>query len=122
MENNKSTDWIKNLLNNTILLKWVKKYSADNLLEDNNLADKFKIKYNEDSISVGDNTLTKLLVTQARYNGSEYVRFNIKQLKEAIDLVGNEGELIVSSENNKELFIQVKDTIVVVSPLPKTDK
>jgi len=114
-------DWVKNLLNNITLLKWVKKFSADNLLEDNKLADKFNIKCNEDSISVGDGSLTKLLVTQARFGGKEYVRYNVKQLKEALDLVGSEGELIISEDNNKELFVQVKDTIVVVSPLPKTD-
>jgi len=62
-----------------------------------------------------------LLVTQARYNGKEFVRYNVKQLKEALDLVGNEGELIISEENNKELFIQVKDMVVVVSPLPTND-
>ena len=115
-------DWIKNLLNNLILLKWVKKFSADNLLDDNKLANKFKIKCNEDSISVGDSTMTKLLVTQARFGGKEYVRYNVKQLKEALDLVGSEGELIISEDNNKELFVQIKDTIVVVSPLPNADK
>lgn len=115
-------DWIKSLLNNLLLIKWVKKFSADKLLEDNKLADKFKVKYNEESISVGDSTMTKLLVTQARFGGKEYVRYNLKQLKEAIDLVGGEGELIIAEDNNKELFMQVKDTIVVVSPLPKADK
>lgn len=115
-------DWVKNLLNNNILLKFIKKYSADNLMEDNKIADKFGIKCNEDSISVGDTTLTKLLVTQARFNGKEFVRYNVKQLKEILDLVGSEGELIISEDNNKELFVQVKDLVVVVSPLPTTDK
>jgi len=117
-----SNDFIKNLLNNLTLLKWVRKFSADNMLDDNSLAEKFKVKCNEESISVGDSTLTKLLITQARFNGKEYVRYNVKQLKEALDLVGSEGEMIISEDNNKELFIQVKDTIVVVSPLPKTDR
>ena len=121
-ENKKPMDWIKNLLNNLILLKWVRKFSADNLLEDNKIANDFNIKCNEESISVGDGTLTKLLVTQARFDGKEYVRYNLKQLREALDLVGSEGELIISEENNNELFLQVKDTIVVVSPLPKKDK
>ena len=126
MENQEKTkrpmDWVKNLLNNLTLLKWVRKFSADNLMEDNHLADKFKIKCNEESISVGDSSMTKLLVTQARFSGKEFVRYNVKQLKEALDLVGSEGELIISEDNNKELLIQVKDTIVVVSPLPKADK
>lgn len=118
----KIKEQIKNLLNNMVLLKWVRKYSADNLLDDNTLAKKFSVKCNENSISVGDKSLTKLLITQARFNGKEFVRYNIKQLKGALELVGDDGELIVSSDNNNELFIQVKDTVVVVSPLPKTDK
>lgn len=121
MEKNQNRSWLKNLLNNLVLLKWVRKYSADNLLEDNKLADKFGIKCNEESISVGDSTMTKLFVSQARYGGKEFVRYNIKQLKEAVDLVGAEGELIISEDNNRELFIQVKDSVVVVSPLPKAD-
>ena len=120
-KNQKDMSWIKNLLNNNILLKWVKKFSADNLLDENKLAVKFGVRCNEQSISVGDSTMTKLFVSQARYGGKEYVRYNVKQLKEALDLVGAEGELIISEENNKELFIQVKDSIVVVSPLPKAD-
>ena len=124
MENEKTNDrsWIKVILNNTILLKWVKKFSADNLQDDNSLALKFGVKCNEDSLSIGDSTLTKLLVTQARFGGNEYVRYNVKQLKEALDLVGSEGELIISEDNNKELFIQVKDTIAIISPLPVVDK
>ena len=114
--------WVKNLLNNNTLLKWVRKYSADNLLGDNALAEKFGIKCNEDSISVGDQTMTKLIVTQARFSGKEFVRFNVQQIKETLDVLGKEGELIISAENNNELFIQEKDTCVVISPLPKTDK
>ena len=117
----KDMGWVKNLLNNNILLKWVKKFSADNLLEDNKLAEKFGVRCNEESLSIGDSTMTKLFVSQARYGGKEFVRYNVKQLKEALDLVGSEGELIISEDNNKELFIQVKDSIVVVSPLPKAD-
>ena len=117
----KDIGWIKNLLNNNILLKWVKKFSADNLMEDNTLAEKFGVRCNDESLSVGDSTMTKLFVSQARYGGKEFVRYNVKQLKEALDLVGSEGELIISEENNKELFIQVKDSVVVVSPLPKAD-
>jgi hypothetical protein len=117
----KNIGWVKNLLNNLILLKWVRKFSADNLLDDNKKAEQFGVKCNEESISVGDKNMLKMLVTQARYSGKEFVRYNIKQLKEALDLVGSEGELIISEDNNKELFIQVKDSVVIVSPLPKSD-
>jgi len=118
----KPIEWVKTLLNNNILLKWVKKFSCDNLLDDNKLAEKFNIKFNEDSISIGDSGLTKLLVTQAKYDGKEFVRYDVSQLKQALDLVGSDGELIISEENNKELFIEVKDMVVVVSPIPTSDK
>lgn len=120
-KNQKNLGWVKNLLNNLVLLKWVRKFSADNLMDDNKKAEQFGVKCNEESISVGDKNMLKMLVTQARYSGKEFVRYNIKQLKEALDLVGTEGELIISEDNNKELFIQVKDSVVIVSPLPKSD-
>jgi hypothetical protein len=118
---NKDMGWVKNLLNNLTLLRFVKKYSADNLMDDNTRAESFGVKCNESSISIGDKNMFKMLVTQARYNGKEFVRYNIKQLKEVFDFVGDEGELIVSAENNNELFVQVKDSVVIVSPLPKSD-
>ena len=114
--------WIKGLLNNIPLLKWVRKYSADNLLENNELSEKYGVATNEDSITVCDETLTKLIVTHSRYAGKEYVRFNMKQLGEVIKLLGEEGELIISAENNNEMFVQIKDTVIVVCPLPKDDR
>ncbi len=122
MEKKQDIGFIKNLLNNLPLLRWVKKFSADNTLDDNSLAEKFGVKCNEQSISVGDKSMTKLFVSQARYNGEEFVRYNIAQIKETLDLLGADGELIISKSNTKELFIQVKDSVVVVSPLPKSDK
>ena len=117
----KDLAWIKTLLNNMPLIKWVKKYSADNLNKDNALAEKYGVKCNEQSISVGDTTMVKLLVTQARYGGKEFCRFNLKQIQEVVALLGCEGELIVSADNQHELFIQIKDTVIVVCPLPVTD-
>jgi len=122
LENKNNLGWVKNLLNNLVLLKWVRKFSADNLLDDNKKAEEFSVKCNTESISVGDKNMLKMLITQARYSGKEFVRYNIKQLKEALDLVGSEGELIISEDNNKELFIQIKDSVVIISPLPKEDK
>jgi len=59
------TDKLKQILNNLVLLKWVKKFSADNLLEDNKLAkDKFNIKANDNSVSIMDTTATKLLIME----------------------------------------------------------
>lgn len=121
MTENKN-EYIKNILNNLNLLKWVKKFSADNLLDDNKQVEGWGVKCNEDSISIADSTMTKLFVTQARYSGKEVVRYNVKQIKEVLDLLGSEGELIVGEDDNHKLFVQIKDSVVVVSPLPKSDK
>lgn len=119
----KNNDFIKKLLNNLPLLKFVRKNSCDNLMDDNSLATKFKVKTLEDSISLGNSTLTQLFVTSARYNGTEHCRFSIEQLSNALEVLGKvKGELIISNENSKEMFLQVGDSVMVISPLPQTDK
>jgi len=65
--------------------------------------------------------MTKMLVSNARFSGNEFVRFNLKQLKETLEITGAEGEMIISADNNKELFCQAGNNIVIVSPLPNTD-
>jgi hypothetical protein len=115
-------DWIKKLLNNITLLKWVRKFSADNLMENNELAKKLGISGNEESISVGDNTQVKLLVTQAHFSGKEFVRYDLKQVKEVLNLIDSEGRVLIGEENNRELFIQVGDSIIVIAPLSNEDE
>ncbi len=114
--------WLKSLLNNLPLLKWVRKFSADNLLEDNKKAEEFGIRTNEDSISVTDSTMTKVLTTHCRFGGKEYSRFNMKQLAEVVELLGKEGELIITEGKYREMVVQVGDTCILVCPLPKSDK
>lgn len=114
--------WLKNLLNNIPLLKFVRKFSADNLLDNNELAEKFGVVTNEDSVSVADDTLTKVLTSHSMFGGKEIVRYNIKQIKSIIDLLGDDGELIITESKNREMIIQIKDTTIIVCPLPKDDK
>jgi hypothetical protein len=121
----KNLGWLKGLLNNLPLLKWVRKYTADNLLEDNKLADKWGIKTTDETISIGDKGMTKLLITNSRYSGTEHIRFNAKHLYEVLKDISSEGELIISKGNDKvdpEMFIQVKDMVIVISSLGKSDK
>jgi len=115
---------LKELLNNLTLLKWVRKFTADNLLEDNSMAkEKFNIKTTEDSVSILDSTATKLLITNAEFNGEEFVRFNLKQLNDLLDVVGIDGELIIPEKSEmKEMVCSVGNNIAVVCPLPKSDK
>jgi len=117
------TQQIKELLNNLNLLRFVKKHSADNLLEDNKLAkEKFNIKANDNSISILDSTATKLLVTNAEFGGEIYTRFNLKQLAELLDTIGKDGELLIPKNSDlREMIAKVGSDVVVVSPLPKTD-
>ena len=117
----RDTSWLKSLLNNVPLLKWVRKFSADYMLDDNSMAKRFGIRTNEDSISVADTTMTKLLTTHCRFEGKEYTRFNMKQLAEMVALLGSEGELIITEGNSREMVVQIGDTCVVVCPLPKSD-
>jgi hypothetical protein len=120
METNK----LKELLNNLTLLKWVKKFKADGLLEDNKMAtEKFKVKPNKDSISILDKTSTKLLITNAEFDGEELVKFNLKQLNDLLEVVGKEGEFIIPKNSQmNEMIAKVNNDIIVVCPLPKTDK
>jgi hypothetical protein len=123
MEKN-NREWLKGLLNNLTLLRWVKKFSSDRLLEDNKMAnEKFNISSNENSISILDTTSTKLLVTNSNFKGEEFVRFNMKQLSELIDVVGKDGELIIPSKSDmREMIAKVGNDMVIVCPLPQQDK
>lgn len=114
---------IKNLLNNVLLLRWVKKFTANNLLDDNDLATKkFNLSVDENSVSIMDKTATKLLVTKAEFEGEEYVRFNLAQLSELIDSVGKEGELIIPANSEmREMIAKIGSDVVVICPLPKKD-
>ena len=72
----RDTSWLKSLLNNVPLLKWVRKFSADYMLDDNSMAKRFGIRTNEDSISVADTTMTKLLTTlQVRGEGVYQIQY-----------------------------------------------
>jgi len=115
---------IKEILNNVVLLRWTKKFSADNLLENNKMAkEKYKVKTTEDSISILDATSTKLLVTNAEFNGEEIVRFNLKQMQSVLDVVGSDGELVIPKDTEmNEMIAEVGNNIEIICPLPKSDK
>lgn len=121
VEIQKDMGWLKSLLNNVPLLKWVRHFSADHLFEDNELAQKYEVQTNEDSISIADKTLTKILVSHSKYGGEVHAKYSMKQLAQVITLLGSGGELLISKGNNQEMFIQIGDTVVIVCPLPKED-
>ena len=117
------TSIIKEILNNTTLLRFVKRFTANNLLSDNQKAEKFNVSIGKNSISILDNTATKLLITNADFKGEEYVSFNLKQLSDLIDVVGKEGKLIIPANSEmREMICKINNDICIVCPLPKTDK
>lgn len=121
MENIKN---VKELLNNLTLLRFVKKFSADRICENDDFSKKFNIKANENSISILDTTQSKLLVTNSEFTGEEYCKYNIKQLAELLDTIGTkEGELIIPKDSSLgEMICRVDRNLIVVCGLPKSDK
>jgi len=117
------TQEIKELLNSVNLLRFVKKYSCDNLLEDNKMAtEKFKVETNPNSISILDNTACKLFVSNSKFSGNEVVRFSLKQLQALLDVAGVDGEMVIAKSNLNELIAEVKNDVIIVCPIPKSDK
>ena len=113
--------WLQSLLNNLPLLKWVRKFTANKLLDDNTLAEKFGIATNDDSVSVADSTLTKTLTTHCGFAGKVYTKFSMKQLAEVVRLLGDKGELIIADSEHRGMVVQIDDTCVVVCPLGNGD-
>jgi hypothetical protein len=112
----KNFDFIKNLLNNIPLLRWVRKYSADGL-QDETIAKNFDIEVIEDSVCIADTGLVKMFFSSARFNGKTYVSFDIKQIKEVLSLIDGEGRLIINESDDKRLcFIQAGNNVVLVAP------
>jgi len=121
---NKDMGWLKGLLNNIALLKWVKNYTADNLLADNKIVEKWGVKTTDESITIGDKGLVKMLVTHSRYAGTEHARFNVKHIFEVLKNISSEGELIISKPKDDapaEMFIQIDGSVIVISSLGKGD-
>ncbi len=109
-------DWVKDLLNNMVLLKWVKKFSADGVQDDNKSAEKLGITCAEGSISVMDISSIKMLVTQAEFKGEVHNKLSLNQLKEIIDCVGSDGNVIITKEKESPVFIQTDNVVVVLAP------
>ena len=121
-ENNKEDeikrpiDWVKDLLNNMVLLKWVKKFSADGVRDDNTHAENLGITCAEGSISVMDISSIKMLVTPAEFKGEVHNKLSLNQLKEIIDCVGSDGNVIITKEKESPVFIQTDNVVVVLAP------
>ena len=129
-ENNKQRDFgfIKRILSNISLLKWVRQFSADNLSEDvTKIADNFKdyIKISQDTIGLMDESNVKMLLTDTKFNGKALAIYSLEHIEQIIKAIGIEGRLIVVKENfpcfvegnNKE-----GSNLIVLAPRLSTDE
>lgn len=117
-EQKKDYDLIRSILNNPSLLKWVKKFSANGLSEDEKVAENFDIKTDKSSIVISDAENIKMFFSNAYFSGKRYVTIDISQLKEAIGLMNGKGRLIISEHEDKRLcYLQTDENVVVIAPI-----
>lgn len=115
-ESKKDFGFIKTILNNSPLLKWVKKFSADGLQEESQ-GENFDVETDENSIVIADTGSVKMFFSSARFKGKTYISLDIKHIKEVLALVDGEGRLIINEHENKRLcYIQSDNNVVVIAP------
>lgn len=120
-EQKKDFGFIKNILNNSPLLKWVKKFSADGLQEVNQ-GDNFDVETDENTIAISDIAMVKMFFSSARFKGKTYISLDIKHIKEVLNLINGEGRLIINEDNNKKLcYIQSENNVVVIAPTTESE-
>ena len=120
-EKQKDFEFIKNILNNNSLLRWVKKFSADGLQEENK-ADSFDVETDENTISISDVGLVKMFFSSSRFRGKTYISLDIKHIKEVLALIDGEGRLIINESDDKRLcYIQSGNNVVVIAPTSEAD-
>lgn len=113
----KDYDFLRDLLNNKSLLKWVRKFTAEGLKDDIKLLDNLKVKTSENSICISDSALIKMFVTNARYIGGVHVMFSLEQLAEIISVLGKEGKIIVPIDKNNPVMIEDENhNLIVLAP------
>ena len=118
---------VKSLLANTQLLKFVRKFGCDNMLDNPiEMAEKLGRETNPTTIGMLDDTQVKGIFTDAKVKGKVYAKFNAEQLKHLIDIIGDEGKLVITEKkDNKEslLFgITENKNVIVVAPMVDEDE
>lgn len=120
-EQQKDFKFIKNILNNNSLLRWVKKFSADGLQEESK-ADSFDVETDENTISISDVGMVKMFFSSSRFRGKTYISLDIKHIKEVLALVEGEGRLIINESDDKRLcYIQSGNNVVVIAPTSEAE-
>ena len=120
-QDKKSLEFIKKILNNSSLLRWVKKFSADGLQEKCN-AETFNVETDDSSISIADTGMVKMFFSPSRFSGKTYVSFDVKQIKEVLSLIEGEGRLIINESDDKRLcYIQSGNNVIVIAPTSEAE-
>ena len=115
-------EFIKKILNNFSLLKWVKKFSADGLQEEDT-SKTFEVETCEDSISIADTSVIKMFFSASRFCGETYASFDIKQIKEVLSLIEGDGKLIINENDEKRFcYIESDGNVVVIAPYSESEK
>ena len=114
--------FIKNLLNNNALLRWVKKFSADGLQEEPQ-GKNFDVETDEESLAISDVASIKMFFSSSRFAGKTYASFDIKQIKEVLSLLEGEGRLIINEHDNKRFcYIQSQENVIVIAPVNEAEE
>ncbi|MEK6829429.1 MAG: hypothetical protein AABY15_04830 [Nanoarchaeota archaeon] len=87
-------DYLKGILANPSLIKWVKVWGVDGL-SDHKIPEEIKLELQETSLKLTDSENVKMLVTNARFEGKAIASFSLEQLKEIIQVMGDNGSLKV---------------------------
>src|SRR3990167_6356498 len=110
-ENKRDFEWLKSLLSNIKMLKWVAVHSAEGLKEDiGKSIEPFeeKIKYNNNSISLMDKENISMLITNAELKGEPIARYSLEKINSIIKIMGAEGTISIYSKDYPS-FLEFKD-------------
>lgn len=125
--NEKELSKLKKLLGKVNLLRWTKRYTADNLsTKYEDLTKSLGIETDEDSVMLMDNSLVKALITDSRYVGDIHSSYDLAQLREILALLvkdkNTSGNLIITGDKQKPLVIEYGSDTIILSPKIDTDR
>tara|TARA_Y100000310_G_C20665829_1_gene807401 strand:- start:669 stop:1130 length:462 start_codon:yes stop_codon:yes gene_type:complete len=106
---------LKYLLSNTPLLKWVGKYSADNIQEKIPFKDKYNLSFRDTSIAIADPSNVTMLLTNTKQEGS-FSSFSLDYLNQIIKVCGTDGTLRIMEDGIGVINFPEANNVVVLAP------
>lgn len=106
---------LKYLLSNTPLLKWVGKYSADNIQEKIPFKDKYDLSFRDTSIAIADPSNVAMLLTNTEQQGS-FNSFSLDYLNQIIKVCGTDGTLRVMKDGIGVINFPEAKNVVILAP------